>query len=107
MSKIIVLILIVFSCCIIVSIKRARFYSAIRCKECKKIYWNSPCTLPHYCKKCGAHIVDLERTGDGIFEPYSYFSEIVKENAEKIVAKKIFFWWKIRKEESDGMEQRI
>ena len=87
------------------------FNDALRCKECGKIYWNSDrCCFdekaPYYCHRCGAQLFiwKEEKTKKCFHNTGTEYWGIEKVrsvnevNVEKIVAKKILFWWKVRKE---------
>jgi NAD-dependent SIR2 family protein deacetylase len=87
---------------------------AVQCKECGKIYWNSSrrCfddNTPYYCRRCGAQLLirqtkiirrHIEDTAFSYNDTIEIFV-VNKAAAAEIVAKKILFWWKVRK---DGAE---
>ena len=68
------------------------YMKVCRCKECGKIYPNG---IPYICKGCGAEIgiptpMLLQALGQG--------EVTLTDKCEKVIAKKSFFGWKVRRE---------
>lgn len=72
------------------------YNDACRCKKCKKIYPEGKTTK--YCKKCGARLVDgycNMPEGHGTITFYR------NKNVERVVAKRVLFWWAVASEKPD------
>lgn len=85
------------------------FYSAVRCRDCGKIYWESD--TPYFCSKCGQKLKTEKIIPKGTDIYTQYYSRVVYpidvEHAEKIVAKKILFRWKVRKDGVDNEQGKV
>lgn len=72
----------------------SEYKEVCRCKECGEIYDKG---IPYICRKCGARIgtstpLVMQMLGRG--------EVTLTEKCEKVIAKKVLFGWKIRKEDS-------
>lgn len=77
------------------------WYHALRCKTCGKLYWERPCSLPKYCKKCATEIYTKRQkyADDLAVRMFGGFDRIEIEytdNVETVLAKKILGFWKVK-----------
>ena len=72
-----------------------KYKSVSRCKKCGKIYSHG---IPYICFKCGTEIGTETPT---ILKAMGYRDVTLTDNCEKVIAKKTFLGWKIKKMESD------
>lgn len=76
----------------------SEYKEVCRCKECGEIYDKG---IPYICRKCG---VRIGTSTPLVMQMLGHGEVTLTEKCEKVIAKKVLFGWKIRKEDKPEVE---